>query len=68
MGYASVRVGIIGMTNSRTADALALMAAHPGLSQAAAARLCGIAQSTVAHAVANQKRPRSKRAQRSTQH
>ena len=46
------------MHKSSTADALALMAAQPGLSQAAAARLCGIKQSTVAHAVKNQKRPR----------
>ena len=46
------------MTQSRTREALALLAAMPGLSQAAAARLCGLHPGTVAHAVSAQRKPR----------
>ena len=46
------------MTQSRTREALALLAAMPGLSQAAAARLCGLHWATVSKAVAAQRKPR----------
>ena len=48
------------MTKSRTRDALDLLAAMPGLSQAAAARLCGLHWATVSKAVAAQRKPRCK--------
>ena len=38
------------MNNTRTPQALALLAAQPGLSQAAAARLCGLHPATVSKA------------------
>ena len=46
------------MTQSRTREALALLAAQPGLSQAAAARLCGLHWSTLSKAVTAQDKPR----------
>ena len=46
------------MTQSRTREALALLAAMPGLSQAAAARLCSLHPATVSKAVAAQDKPR----------
>ena len=46
------------MTKSRTRDALALLSAQPGLSQASAARLSGLHWATVSKAVAAQRKPR----------
>ena len=56
------------MTKSRTRDALAMLAAMPGLSQAAAARLCGLHWATVSKAVAAQRKPRCKHCGQTLRH
>ena len=48
------------MTKSRTRQALAWLAAHPGMPAAEAARQFDLHWSTISHALAAQRKPRCK--------